>query len=134
MAQVNIGRQPDYSDLDLDFQINPITGDINRKKGADAVKRSIRNLIFTNFYERPFNSSIGSDVPRLLFDNVDVVTASMIEDALIRLINTYEPRVQLIRASVYADEDNQGFNIQMEYVILNTETPATFNLFLERIR
>lgn len=134
MAQVNIGRQPDYSDLDLDFQINPITGDINKKKGADAVKRSIRNLIFTNFYERPFNSSIGSDIPRLLFDNVDVITASMIEDALIRLINTFEPRVQLIRASVYADEDNHGFNVQLEYVILNTETPATFNLFLERIR
>ena len=52
MAQVNISRQPDYSDLDLDFQINPITGDINKKKGADAVKRSIRNLVFTSYYEK----------------------------------------------------------------------------------
>ena len=134
MAQVNISRQPDYSDLDLDFQINPITGDINKKKGVDAVKRSLRNLIFTSYYERPFNSSIGSDVPKLLFDNVDLVTASLIEDALKRLINIYEPRVQLTGLIVFADIDNHGFNVQMEYIILNTETPATFNIFLERIR
>ena len=134
MAQVNISRQPDYSDLDLDFKINPITGDINKKKGNDAVKRSIRNLIFTNFYERPFNSSIGSDVPRLLFDNVDIITASLLEDAIGRLINIYEPRVQITSLNVYADIDNHGFNVQLEYIILNTETPATFNLFLEKIR
>jgi phage baseplate assembly protein W len=134
MAQVNISRQPDYADLDLDFQINPITGDINKKKGNDAVKRSIRNLIFTNFYERLFNSSLGSDVPNLLFDNVDIVTASMLEDAIGRLINIYEPRVQITSLNVYADVDNYGFNVQLEYIILNTETPATFNLFLEKIR
>jgi len=134
MAQINISRQPDYSDLDLDFKINPITGDINKKKGTDAVKRSIRNLIFTSYYERPFNSSIGSDVPGLLFDNVDIVTASLLEDAIRKLINIYEPRVQLTSLTAYADIDNNGFNIQMEYVILNTETPATFNLFLEKIR
>lgn len=134
MAQINISRQPDYSDLDLDFKINPITGDINKKKGADAVKRSIRNLIFTNFYERPFRSELGSGVPSLLFDNVDIITASSIKDAIILLINTYERRVQLIDIQVYADIDNHGFNIQMQYIILNTEAPATFNLFLERIR
>ena len=77
---------------------------------------------------------IGSGVPRLLFDNVDVITASSIKDAIEILINTYERRVQLLDVSVYADTDNNGFNVQMSYVILNTETPATFNLFLEKIR
>jgi len=134
MAQLNISREPDYSDLDLDFKINPITGDINKKIGGDAVKRSIRNLVFTNFYERPFKSFVGSNIPSLLFDNVDVITASEMESALVKLINTYEPRVRLNRVSVYADIDNYGFNVTLEYVILNTETPATFNLFLERIR
>ncbi len=134
MAQINISRQPDYSDLDLDFKINPITGDINKKKGVDAVKRSIRNLIFTNYYERPFKTELGSGVPSLLFDNVDVITASSVKDAIEILINTFERRVQLLDVSVYADIDNNGFNIQMSYIILNTETPATFNLFLEKIR
>ena len=134
MAQINISREPDYSDLDLDFQINPVTGDINKKTGGDAVKRSIRNLIFTNYYERPFKSFIGSKVPRLLFDNVDMMTASFLEDALVQLINNFEPRVRLLSVVAVADIDNGGFNIRMDYVILNTETPATFNLFLERIR
>jgi phage baseplate assembly protein W len=134
MAQLNISRQPDYSDLDLDFQINPITGDINKKTGTDAVKRSVRNLIFTNYYERPFKSSIGSDVPRLLFDNADPLTASLIEDAIVRLINNFEPRVRLSSISVNVDYDNNGFNVTIQYVVVNTETPASFNLFLERIR
>ena len=134
MAQITIAREPDYSDLDLDFMINPVTGDINKKTGADAVKRSIRNLIFTNYYERPFKSNIGSDVTRLLFDNVDVMTATFLEDAIIRLINNFEPRVRLQSVSVTVDYDNNGFGVVMQYVIVNTETPATFNLFLERIR
>lgn len=134
MAQITISRQPDYSDLDLDFQINPITGDINRKTGTDAVKRSIRNLIFTNYYERPFKSALGSEVTRLLFDNVDVMTASFIEDAIIRLINKFEPRVRLNSVRVTADYDNNGFGVEIQYTVVNTETPATFNLFLERIR
>lgn len=134
MAQLNVSRQPDYSDLDLDFQINPITGDINKKKGVDAIKRSIRNLIFTNYYERPFKSSIGSDVPKLLFDNADVMTASFIEDAITRLINNFEPRVRLTSITVTVDYDNSGFGVEVQYIEVNTETPATFNLFLERIR
>ena len=134
MAQITIAREPDYSDLDLDFMINPVTGDINKKTGADAVKRSIRNLIFTNYYERPFKSNIGSDVTRLLFDNVDVMTATFLEDAIIRLINNFEPRVRLQGVRVTADYDNNGFGVVIQYIIINTETPATFNLFLERIR
>ena len=134
MAQITIAREPDYSDLDLDFMINPVTGDINKKTGADAVKRSIRNLIFTNYYERPFKSNIGSDVTKLLFDNVDVMTATFLEDAIIRLINNFEPRVKLQGVRVTADYDNNGFGVVIQYIIINTETPATFNLFLERIR
>ena len=134
MAQLNVSRTPDYSDLDLDFQINPITGDINKKKGVDAIKRSVRNLIFTNYYERLFKSEIGSDVRALLFDNVDLMTATFLEAAIIKLINNFEPRVRLQQVKVVADIDNHGFNVTIQYVELNTESPATFNLFLERIR
>ena len=104
----NVSREPDYSDLDLDFQINPITKDLNKKTGSDAVKRSIRNLIFTNYFERPFKSNIGSDVPRLLFDNVDPFTAMYLEDAISSLINKFEPRVNLISVEAQADIDKIG--------------------------
>ena len=86
------------------------------------------------FRSRPFKSQIGSDVPKLLFDTVDVMTATFVEDAIIRLINNFEPRVKLQIVKVTADYDNNGFNILIQYIIINTETPATFNLFLERIR
>lgn len=130
----NISRDPDYSDLDLDFQINPITGDINRKTGGDAIKRSIRNLIFTNYYERPFKSYIGSDVGRLLFDNVDPMTGVFLEDAIKMLINNHEPRVRLISVTAQADIENHGFKIIIQYVIINRELPVSINLFLEKIR
>lgn len=130
----NINRDPDYSDLDLDFKINPITGDINKKTGADAIKRSIRNLIFTNYYERPFKSYIGSDVTRLLFDNVDPMTGVFIEDAIKMLINTHEPRVRLINVMATADIENHGFTVTIQYVIVNREQPVSINLFLEKIR
>lgn len=130
----NISRQPDYRDLDLNFQINPITGDINKLSGEASIKRSIRNLIFTNYYERPFKSTIGSDIPRLLFDNVDPMTGVFIEDAIKTLINTFEPRVRLAGVSAEADIERQGFNIIIAYVIINRELPVTINLFLEKIR
>ncbi len=118
----------------MDFKINPITGDINKKTGADAIKRSIRNLIFTNYYERPFKSYIGSDVTRLLFDNVDPMTGVFIEDAIKMLINTHEPRVRLINVMATADIENHGFSVTIQYVIVNREQPVSINLFLEKIR
>lgn len=130
----NISRDPDYSDLDLNFQINPITGDINKLTGQAAIKRSIRNLIFTNYYERPFKSIIGSDIPRLLFDNVDPMTGVFVEDAIKSLINNFEPRVRLVGVSAEADIENHGFKIIIAYVIINREQPATINLFLRKIR
>lgn len=134
MAINNISRTPDYADLDLDFQINPITKDINRKIGPDAVKRSIRNLIFTNYYERPFKSYIGSDVPRLLFDNVDPLTGMYLEDAIKLLINNFEPRVRLNKVDATADIDNHGFNITISFTVINREQPAQISIFLEKIR
>lgn len=130
----NISRDPDYKDLDLNFQINPATGDINKITGERAIKRSIRNLIFTNYYERPFRSAIGSDIPRLLFDNVDPLTAVFVEDAIKALINNHEPRVRLINVIAEADMENNGFKVIIQYVIINREQPVSINLFLEKIR
>ena len=135
MAQVTISRQPDYSDLDLDFMINPVTGDINKKTGEAAIKRSVRNLIFTNYYERPFKSNIGSDVTKLLFDNVDVLTASLIEDAIARLINNFEPRAKLIKTNVSFDNiDNNTIGIDIIFYVVNIPEPVTVKINLERVR
>lgn len=129
-----INRDPDYSDLDLDFTINRTTGDINMKVGAEAIKRSVRNLVFTNFYERKFNTQLGSDVTGLLFENATPLTSIYLQDSISALINTYEPRVKLQSITVKEDMDNNGYNITLTYVILNRNETTTATLFLERIR
>ena len=129
-----VTRNPDYSDLDLDFLKHPTTKDVVRKTGEDAIKRSIRNLILTNRYDRPFRSDIGSDVQNLLFENISPLTAIYLQDAIKFLIRAQEPRVSLQNVEVTADIDKTGFNVRLDYVILNREQPVTTTIFLERIR
>lgn len=135
MAQpIVTSRSPDYSDLDLDFLAHPTTGDVVVKTGPDAIKRSVRNLILTNYYEKPFRAGIGSNAIKLLFDNVSPLTSNFLKDAIFEVIRNYEPRVNLLNVIVDFDPDNNGYNVRMEYVILNRNEPVATSIFLERIR
>lgn len=132
-------RTPDYRDLDLDFRPHPTTKDVIKKTGDDAIRRSVRNLILTNFYDRPFQSFIGSNAQRLLFDNINPLTAGFLKDAIIEVISNFEPRVQLANDQnrgviVTVDPDNNGYVAQISYIIVNRGEPGIINLFLERIR
>lgn len=134
MVQI-VARKPDYSDLDLDFLPHPTTGDVVKKVGEDAIKRSVRNLILTNFYDRPFRSYIGSNVQKLLFENFNPLTVQFLKDAINEVIRNYEPRVSLTNVNVSdSNEDKNGFNVSISYIIINRNQPVTINLFLERIR
>ena len=134
MKNIAITRDPNYSDLDLDFFANPSTGDVVKKNGVDAIKRSVRNLILTNYYERPFRSYLGSDVPRYLFDLADPITLVFMKKAIEDVINNFEPRVKLQNVVINNNIDNNGFDVRIEYIILNRELPVTVSYFLERIR
>lgn len=129
-----INRQPDYADLDLDFLMNPATNDVSIKSGNAAIQRSIRNLIFTNYYERPFQSGIGSDVTRLLFEPTTSITKIQLEKVIRLCIENFEPRVRLQNVTVTYNEDEYGFDVRLEYIILNRNLPIITSLFLERIR
>lgn len=134
MASQLINRDPDYTDLDLDFIPNPATGDINILSGNAAIKRSIRNLVMTNYYERKFQSSIGSDVTALLFDLATPLTSIYLQNAIASVITNFEPRVQLNEVIVQDDSDNNGYNVTINYTILNRNLPVISSIFLERIR
>lgn len=123
-----------YNDLDLDFDFNTTTKDVMKKTGAEAVKRSIRNLVMTNFYERPFRSNVGSNVRGVLFENADPITGILLQDAITDVINKFEPRVTLNQVIVDMDIDNNGFNVRIEYTINKGNIPIISTLFLERIR
>jgi phage baseplate assembly protein W len=135
MLRQSISRLNDYSDLDLDFLRNPTTNDVVLKRGQDAIKRSIRNLILTNYYDRPFRPSVGSNVQRLLFDEIaDPLVKNLLEAAISETIFKFEPRVRLQFVEVNPDLDANGINVRLQYTILNTEEPVLTTLFLERIR
>ncbi len=129
-----VARKNDYSDLDLDFLPHPTTKDVVKKTGIESIKRSIRNLIMTNFYDRPFQSYIGSNALKLLFDNATPITANFLNNAIRETITNFEPRVRIEDLRVSFDLDNNGYNVTLYIVVLNRNEPAVINLFLERIR
>lgn len=129
-----VSRKKDYSDLDLDFMPHPTTKDVMTKNGVEAIKRSVRNLILTNFYDRPFRSYIGSNALKLLFENMNPITANFLNNAIREVITNYEPRVAITDLRVNFDYDNNGYNVTLTITILNRNEPAVINLFLERIR
>ena len=129
-----INRAPDYTDIDLNFLADRTTKDVQKLVGEDAIKRSVRNLVFTGFSERPFRSWLGSGVRQMLFENMTPMTAIFLKNAIAEVINNYEPRVRLIEVTVDEDIDHNGFNVRLQYVILNRELPIIQDLFLEKIR
>ena len=131
-VQTNIART--YSDLDLNFQIHPVRKDINRHIGDLSVINSVKNLILTSHYERPFQPDLGSNIRRLLFENMDTVTATAIEREITQTIQNFEPRVNVSRAEVRADFDNNGFSVFLEFFVQNRTEPISIQFFLERVR
>lgn len=129
-----ISRKPDYSDLDLDFLPHPTTKDVMKKTGVEAIKRSVRNLLLTNFYDRPFRPAIGSNTLKLLFDNVTPITANFLTNAIEETLKNFEPRIRVEQLDVKFDPDNNGFKVSLYFVIVNRNEPVAVNLFLERIR
>jgi len=139
MAVQKVTRRKDWSDLDLDFIAHPTTGDVVKKTGVDAIKRSVRNLILTNFYDRPFRSYIGSNAQKILFDNINPLTATFLKNAIRETIVNHEPRVELINDQdggilVDVNADQNGYNVRLSFIILNRGEPITISLFLERLR
>jgi phage baseplate assembly protein W len=134
MATVDIDNARSFKDLDLNFTIHPVKKDINTHKNEYAITNAVKNLILTNHYERPFQPEIGSNIRRLLFENVDSVTGSQIEREITETIDNFEPRARTSKVDVVADPDNNGFKVVLEFFIINNPNPITINFFLERIR
>lgn len=105
-----------------------------RKTGAEAIKRSVRNLILTNFYDRPFQPHIGSNAQKLLFENANPIIEQFLKNAIAEVIQNFEPRVILKNIDLTFDYDNNGYGTRIYYVIRNSGEPIISTIFLERIR
>lgn len=123
-----------YTDLDLNFFAHPATGDISKKYDENAIKQSVKNLIMTNHYERPFHPEIGSQVMGLLFENDSPMLQATLERAITYTIENFEPRVKLISVQVSLNPDNNAAYVSITFKIVNTERPITVDFTLQRTR
>lgn len=123
-----------FSDLDLNFTAHPVTKDIVRRFDENAVKSSLKNLILTANYERPFHSEIGSPIRALLFEPVSPLVVASMKKAIWDMVNNFEPRVVLLNVDVKYTPDGNELRVTIEFTIVNTERPLTLDLVLERTR
>lgn len=135
MASVDlIDSSRNFKDLDLNFGIHPIRQDINKHSNEYAIINSIKNLVLTNHYERPFQPNLGSNLRRLLFENVDAIIAAQIEREITETINNFEPRAKISNIKTASSPDENGYKVTIEFYVINNAKPITINFFLERIR
>lgn len=124
-----------FRDVSATFQANPLNMDLVALRNENAIARSIRNLIMTAPGERPFNSELGSNVHRLLFENFDNQTSYAIKTEIEISIRNFEPRVKLTEVQVSANEDNHEFDVVIRYKIVGIDAlPQSLSFALEPTR
>ena len=124
-----------YRDLDLFFSSKQGSGDVNKVTGVEAVKRSVRNLVLTNFYEKPFRPEIGSGVRDILFENMSPITASVLAKKVEDVIENFEPRARLIGVRALPNLDRNEYEVTIEFFVVNTPTELVdMTVFLEVLR
>ena len=126
-------RAVDYLDIDLTFAKRP-SGDIYKKKDAAAVKQSIKNLLLTDFYEKPFQPFFGGNLRAMLFELADEDTEDEVEENIRNAINKYEPRAEILTITVNVLPDQNDMRVSVYFKIISTEETVTFTTNLSRLR
>ena len=123
-----------YKDLNLDFQKNTATKDIQKITDIEAVKRSVRNLINLNHYEKPFHPEIGSNLRAMLFENMTPQMNVTISKQIEMLIANYEPRARLVQVRTISLFDRNTYAVTINFQVVNSPEPVVVETFLERLR
>ena len=124
-----------FKDLSVTFKSHPVTDDLVIVKDKAAIVQSVRNLLLTRKGERPFQPDLGSDITRLLFEPLDYGTAGLIRQAIFDVLGRYEPRIRVEAVVVTPIDDDNGFEVEMSYVIVGRDdTPVSVDFFLESTR
>ena len=124
-----------FKDLSITFKKHPVTDDLVTVKDKSAVAQSIKGLLLTRRGERPFQPDLGSGLQNLLFEPMDYGSAALIKKEISDTLNRYEPRVSITRLYCFPDYGNNGYEVELEYVILDREDkPVALEIFLERTR
>ena len=123
-----------FKDLNLDFDRNTVTNDVVKIEDVEAIKRSVRNLVNTNFYERPFHPELGCGARQLLFEPFTPVTSIFLRRKIEEVITNYEPRVRLDQVIVTESPDRNAIEVRVVFYCMNIANPVTVLTALQRIR
>ena len=123
-----------FSDLDIAFIAHPITGQLARKTNRDAVRQSVKSLILTDYFERPFKSDIGCSIRYYLFELFTPALKQQMENAIREVIKNYEPRAEVIDVLVEERQDINALTVSVAFFILNDPEPVFLDVILERVR
>ena len=123
-----------FKDLNLDFARNTVTNDVVKIEDVEAIKRSVRNLVNTNFYERPFHPELGCGARQLLFEPFTPVTSIFLRRKIEEVITNYEPRARLDQVIVTESPDRNAIEVRVVFYCMNIANPVTVLTTLQRIR
>ena len=123
-----------YVDLNLDFQQNSATKDIQKLVDIEAVKRSVRNLIYLNHYEKPFHPEIGSNLRGMLFENITPQMSHAIQKEISLLLQNFEPRAKLVQVATMPQFERNAYAVTISFFVQNSPDRIVVESFLERIR
>ena len=123
-----------YKDLNLDFQQNTATKDIQKITDVEAVKRAVRNLINLNHYEKPFHPEIGSNLRAMLFENMTPQMNQLISKQIEQIITNYEPRARLVEVRTLPQIDRNAYAVTINFQVVNQPEPVVVEALLERLR
>ena len=123
-----------FKDLNLDFQQNAATKDIQKITDVESVKRSVRNQLNTNHYEKPFHPEVGSNLRAMLFELMSPQINHLITKQIEHLLNNYEPRCRLVEVYTQPMIDRNGYSVQISFYVQNHPDPIIVESFLERLR
>ena len=123
-----------YKDLDLDFGRNTVTNDVNKLTDVESVKRSVRNLINTNHFERPFHPEIGGNIRALLFELMTPLTALNLQRKVEEVLKNFEPRANVTQILADPDIERNGYRLEIKFYVIGVQNPIVVETFLERLR
>jgi phage baseplate assembly protein W len=123
-----------FADLSLGFNLHPNTKDIRPITDLNAVRSAVKNLVLTNFGDRPFHPEIGGNVAGLLFENADFFTADAMRTEIHRVLSRFEPRIDNVVVQVFDDIDRNAFKVNIGFNITDSSIEQEVNFYLTRIR
>ena len=134
VSTILTSRSRAYKDIDLTFKNIPISGEIYKKTEASAVKQAVKNLVMTNFGEKPFDPEFGGHVQSLLFELAHEDTEEEIEEQILSAINRYEPRAVALSVIAISDPDRNSVDVTIVFQVVNTQEEVSLSIALARLR